>query len=642
MVFPHFWEPEETVGSAWHGMSHRWDAEPSHDGAAVAYEDIAAVVGVLHRALCQAEGADISASAGARAKSRVSGRAKLGREADDVTRASYDGAKLALPRRIALFESAELNRDLYLWLAALSACVQTPFQRPDGALATDLAMLRAMIPAERALLRRFPGLRRKREALGLACLSLRPKAKLPPVEAALEGAIRALLTGQSPSPDAERFTTAILAEGFAPADHPTPQGYKPFRPVALWPLLAPPRLGEKGRAEEDAGGGAPSQGSDKTLRARRHEADQAERKDSLLLYRFESILSWAEFLNINRATEDEEEDNARRAANDLEEVSIANISRKARKKLLFHLDLAPREVDPERLIGESTYPEWDWKRGAYLPDHVRVEERLAEEKDPAEFDRASARRRIERVRRQFEALRPKRRVLKRQVDGFDLDLDEVVRARCDLISSGECAERVYQASRNEERDLAALVLIDVSRSTESSVSGRPVIEIAREALIALVGGMEACGDQVEVLAFSSLRRERVMIERVKTFDEPNDLSVRRRAAGLSPRHYTRLGAAIRHASRRLAARASQRRLLLIITDGKPNDLDHYDGRHGVEDTRRAAQEARRLGQAVFAVAIDAKAQEYLPHLFGPGGYAVIPDAEKLVDALPDLYRHVAG
>jgi nitric oxide reductase NorD protein len=296
----------------------------------------------------------------------------------------------------------------------------------------------------------------------------------------------------------------------------------------------------------------------------------------------------------------------------------------------------------ERLIGEHVYPEWDWKRGAYLADHVHVIEKLAEEKDDSVLDKPRTRRRIARVKRQFEALRPRRRIVRRQADGFDLDLDEVIRSHCDFLASGERSDRVYCAVRDDERDLAVSVLFDSSRSTESAVGGRPVIEIAREALVALIGGLDACGDAVSVHAFSSLRRDRVMLELVKDFDEDDGPVVHRRVMGLTPRFYTRLGAAIRHVARHLSERSAQRRLLLVLTDGKPNDLDHYEGRHGIEDTRRAVIEARRLGLAVFAVTVDAKAQDYVPYLFGQNGFAIVPEAEHLVEALPEMYRHVVA
>lgn len=643
MRIPHFWEPEEVVGEAWHDAVRQWGAEPSHDSARVPFADVATAVGLLHRAAGGAPGTEILPSAATVSKARVTGRRKLAHDVLHVTRATMDGQTLALPSAVSLFPDPELNRALYLWLATFAAFVATPFRPPLGALAADLAMLRECRRAERRMLETLPGLASRRAALAQAILAARPTPRLPPVEAELEAAIRALLSGEG----AGRGGTlheAILSDEFAPQAFPTPRDYHPFRPTALWPMLAPMRAPDSIEADDEADARAaqPRQGSEKTLRAERKKSDQARRNDSIILSRFETILSWAEFLNLNRTVEDEEEDNAKKAAEDLDEISLARHSRMAKKKLMFHLDLAPRDVARERLVGEATYPEWDWKSGAYLPDHVRVEERVAEEKPTEALEGPRARRRIARVRRQFEALRPRRRVVRRQADGFDLDFDEVVRARCDRLASGEASDRLYMAIRDDERDLAVSVLIDVSRSTESAVAGRPVIEIAREALVALVGGVEACGDQVAVHAFSSLRRDRVMIETVKRFDEANDETIRRRISGLSPRFYTRMGAAIRHVSRGLAAHSAQRRLLLVITDGKPNDLDHYEGRHGVEDTRRAVQEARRLGQAVFAVTVDARAKDYIPHIFGRNGFAIVPDAERLMEALPDMYRHVAG
>jgi len=641
MAIPHFWEPEETVGSVWHGIVRDWGAEPSHEAGRVAYTDVAVSAGLLYRAAGGSPGTEILPSAATVAQSRVSGRRKLAHDVDHVTRASYDGQTLALPGSIALFEDRDLNRALYLWLPALAAFIETPFLPPGGALADDLAMLRAVHRAEARLVAALPGFRVLRERLAAAVLSIRPQPQLPPAEAELEQAIRALIAGEGG--EGNRLHAAIVGEE-ALAGLPTPEEYKPFRPVVLWPLLAPEHRGDRSRGDDnpDTDGKAPGEGSEKTLRAKRHDADQANRKDSFILHRFESIMSWVEFLNINRSIEDEEEDNAKKAAEDLDEVSLAKNSRSAKTKLKFHLDLSPRDVERERLIGETTYPEWDWKSGSYLANHVSVQERLAEEKDDSALDKPRTRRRIERVRRQFEALRPRRRIVRRQADGFDLDFDEVVRAHCDRLASGEASDRLYAAIRDDERDLAVSVLIDVSRSTESSVSGRPVIEIARESLVALVGGIEACGDAVSVHAFSSLRRDRVMVEKVKDFTEDNGPAIRRRIMGLSPRFYTRMGAAIRHVSRHLAAHTAQRRLLLVITDGKPNDLDHYEGRHGIEDTRRAVQEARRLGQAVFAITVDARARDYIPYLFGQSGFAMVPEAEKLVEALPDMYRHVAG
>ncbi|MEQ1713791.1 MAG: VWA domain-containing protein, partial [Hyphomicrobium sp.] len=368
------------------------------------------------------------------------------------------------------------------------------------------------------------------------------------------------------------------------------------------------------------------------------------RKDSLILHKFESILSWAEFLDLNRRVDDDDEDNAKKAADDQDEISLVRVPQKARARLRLHLDLSPAEAEFERLSGKHLYPEWDQRTRSYTPGYCRVLEgtAIAAENLPVSLTSAAARRRIRSVRRQFEGLRPRRVPLTRQIDGDDIDIEAAVAARVECLATGAHSDRVYRATRTQERDLAVSILLDASRSTESYVGPRQVIDIAREALVALAWGLDACGDETAIAAFSSLRRERVFVQTCKAFDEPMGAIIEARVAGLTPGHYTRLGAALRHASAGLAKRSRQRRLLLVLTDGKPNDLDHYEGRHGVEDTHMAVREARRLGQTVFGVTIDSKSQATFIRIFGEHGYVVIPDPEKLTTALPQLYRHLVS
>lgn len=637
-----FWEPEETVGAIWHDAADRLDAEPEFSDTIVRFADIGPEAGLLFRALGGSHAVEVVPGGKIVSLHRLTVKRRLVHDVDRVTCATFNGDRLVLPESVALFTDANLSRGLYLWLASLAACVEWPDMIADDPFQRDIAELRVWHRSERRLLTALPGLAALRDSLARAHLASRNVPALPDHEAEIERAIVALLN-QEPVP-VNAAHAAIMDAGPDVRSIVTNEGFVRFRPVPLWPRIESRSNGETAGADDDdaqAGAGS-SEGCDKVLKAQRKKAEQAERRDSLILYRFESILSWAEFLNINRRVDDDDEDSARKAADELDEVSLARHSKTASTRLKFHLDLAPQDVDRGRLIGERLYPEWDWKTGCYLADHVRVIESRAEEDDDTALDRPRTRRRIAAVKRQFEALRPKRRVVRRQIDGFDLDLDEVVRSRCDLLASGQPGDQLYTTIRNDERDLAVSVLIDVSRSTESAVSGRAVIEIAREALVALTEGLETRGDSVSVHAFSSLRRDRVMVDVVKTFDEPCGLSVRRRIMGLKPRFYTRLGAAIRHVSRHLGERRTERRLLLVLTDGKPNDLDHYEGRHGIEDTRRAVMEARRLGQALFAVTVDHMARSYLPHLFGANGYAIVSDPERLIEALPQMYRHVTS
>ncbi|MDZ4134318.1 MAG: VWA domain-containing protein, partial [Paracoccaceae bacterium] len=233
------------------------------------------------------------------------------------------------------------------------------------------------------------------------------------------------------------------------------------------------------------------------------------------------------------------------------------------------------------------------------------------------------------------------------LDGDELDTDRAIRARVDFIATGQGDDRIWRQTRPQKRDLAVSILLDVSRSTESAVpghghGGRAVIDIEREALAALSWGLTACGDDFAIHAFSSLKRDRVYIQCAKRFGEPMSELVEQRIAALKPGFYTRLGAAIRHASAGLTEQARKRRLLLVITDGKPNDLDHYEGRHGIEDSHKAVLEARRAGHAVFGITVDRDGKTWFPRMFGQGGFALIPDPEKLTAALPQIYRHLVG
>jgi nitric oxide reductase NorD protein len=247
-------------------------------------------------------------------------------------------------------------------------------------------------------------------------------------------------------------------------------------------------------------------------------------------------------------------------------------------------------------------------------------------------------RRMREVRRQFEALRPRRVLQPRQVDGTELDLDAVLTARADLAATGRGSDRIWQSARQIDRDVSVAFLIDTSRSTESAIGDTSVIEVAREAMAALAGGIDAAGDRLGIWGFSSLRRDRVFLSRCKAFDAPMSPEITANIGALTPGYYTRLGAAIRHVSAQLADEPSARRLLIVLTDGKPNDLDHYEGQHGIEDSHMAVREARNAGQSLHGIVIDADGQDWFARIFGRGGFTLLPTPERLSRALPDIYR----
>ncbi|WP_170470403.1 nitric oxide reductase activation protein NorD [Ruegeria arenilitoris] len=631
------WEPEETIGKLWHTLASRLDAPQVHVGAAVDLPEVAGRLAVLFRGLGGSPGVELRPVSPEISRYRLGWRRRLGTESELMPRASFDGEVLRLPDRLAVFPAREANGALYVWLAAGAAHAGTRIDEKDP-LRADLSALIAARQMVEATLGNAPGMRPLYTELCKGVLHHRETPDLPPVEAAVEELVRHMLGDPKPlSAKAERMMSLN-------SDLIAPRGYQHFRPVPLWPELRPVGFSEHNEVENPDTDGPPEESGEKTHRARRRKSDQASRSDSFILHKFEAILSWAEFLNINRRIDDDDPDNAKKAADDQEEIGLGQISKAPPTKLKLHLDLAPEDVNRERLSGRILYPEWDVRTGQYLPDHVNVLLSDADiREDAVEFgkDPATARR-IRAVKRQFEALRPGRVMTRGHLDGDQLDIEAAVRAETDRHVSGEGNDRIWMQSRPEARDLAVSILLDVSRSTESAVTGRAVIDIEREALAALAWGLNACGDDFAIHAFSSLKRQRVYVQRCKRFDEPMGATVEQRIASLRPGHYTRLGAAIRHCSADLAEQSRKRRLLLVITDGKPNDLDHYEGRHGIEDTRQAVCEARRAGQSVFGVTIDKTGKSWFPRMFGQGGFAVIPDPHRLTMALPQIYRQLVG
>ncbi|MEP3277409.1 MAG: nitric oxide reductase D protein [Stappiaceae bacterium] len=634
------WEPEETVGKLWHTLATN-ELTPTHYvDAEVTLAEVSRRLAVYFRGLGGNASVDIRPVAAEVSDQRLSLRQKLGRDKLAIARASFDGEVLRLPQTLALLPERAANAALYIWLTSCAAYSHTRLDESDP-LARDLRALALAHRTQQAVLADCTGLLPLCRELSAIGLLLRPTHRLPKHEAAVESIIRHLLGDTEPlSPLANTYVALMEERDLSGLK--APAKYKPFAPVPLWCELRELDFSAPSDVATMEAEAAKEIDKPGIFRARRRKSDQAERTDSLILHKFEAILSWAEFMNLNRRVDDDDNDDAKKAADDQEEISLGQISKAPATRLKLHLDLAPEDVDRERLAAKCLYPEWDVRTNAYLPDHCQVLETDAssEGTETGSTTDPGTARRIRAVKRQFEALRPGRVYLPAQQDGEELDMEAVVRAQADLRACGENSDNIWRQSRPQSRDLAVSILLDISRSTESAVGNRSVIEVEREALTALAWGLSACGDDFAINAFSSLKRDRVYISRCKDFGEAMSEVVQDRIGSLRPGFYTRLGAAIRHVSGDLAKQGQKKRLLLIITDGKPNDLDHYEGRHGIEDTRMAIVEARRAGHAVHGVTIDMKGQAWFSRMFGQGCFSIIPDPEKLSMALPLIYRQL--
>jgi nitric oxide reductase NorD protein len=288
--------------------------------------------------------------------------------------------------------------------------------------------------------------------------------------------------------------------------------------------------------------------------------------------------------------------------------------------------------------GALLYDEWDHQRRHYRRNWCVLRESELEPADGRFVDATLARYRpqVAQLKRMFEMLRGEDRLLKRQAGGDDIDFDAVVEGWTDLRCGLELPERLLTRRHRAERDLAVLFMVDMSGSTKGWVN-----DAEREALVMLCEALEMLGDRYAIYGFSGITRKCCRIYRIKRFDEPYDAAVRGRIAGITPRDYTRMGVAIRHLTMLLSAVDARTRLLVTLSDGKPDDYsDHYRGEYGIEDTRRALLEAQRAGIRPFCITIDHEARDYLPRLYGPANWTLVDNVERLPLKVADIYRRL--
>ncbi len=357
-------------------------------------------------------------------------------------------------------------------------------------------------------------------------------------------------------------------------------------------------------------------------------------------------------MGMQRPADRDDQTPAEELADSLSELAQARLVRSPEpaKEVLLSDDAPPRASNPavQRDSLDSatlSYPEWDWRARAYRTPGATVH-LLASEEGPLSWVEQTLRAQrtlCDSIRRHFEQLRAHRQRQHRQLEGEEIDLQAYVDARTDFRAGQSMSQALYQTSRAVRRDLAVTLLVDVSGSTDAWVNAhRRIVDVEREALLFVCIALEGLRESYNVLAFSGVGPKGVTVRAVKRFDEPYGETIAKRIAALEPERYTRLGAALRHASALLMRQPARHRLLILLSDGKPNDEDEYDGRYGVEDARQAIVEARLQGINCFCLTVDRHAASYLPHVFGARQYALLQKPELLSRVLLDWLRRLIG
>lgn len=597
----------------------------------------------------------------------LSERAMEVREAEDA--GGFVGATLLVPSAMRYGPTREENERAYLlrvvWsVAAMGRGLALPTRDPlERALATLLAApatsdavlescpgaaeglraheafaLSAELPLERhrGAARALAALRRARLGAALPALSSEERAWLD----------RALET----RPRDRASLEAALGELAPPLRSLGVSRRSVLDPPLLWGWIGSPAPASHA-ASDDAGDDARGLPSGTELaskpreHARRIELQKDPLQDNPLVHSFEKVHTAEEHRGGSKQPDGSDElDKHEEALRELDVREVVRTTERAASLLRSDVMIegAAGDLADDGEPGEGIpYDEWNEKARAYRAGWCRVRPAYVRERRSAGEARAwlagvrsGAARHIDALRAELSRIELARRWRSRQLDGPEIDDDAVVERHAALASGHPGPDRLYRARLRSAPELAVLLLIDASLSTDGWIQERRVLDVELESALVLADALDGLGVELSIASFHSHTRRDCRFDVVKAMNDPwRGAPAERRLASIEPAGYTRIGPALRHASGVLERASARRRLLLVITDAKPNDYDRYEGSYGIADVRQAVREAERSGIHVHALAIDPRARFYLPRMFGPSRHSAVPTPGDLAHAM---------
>ena len=603
----------------------------------------------------------------------LSGEALEVQETEHV--GGYAGEFIYLPRTIHWAPTPDDNARVYLYRVAYAVTSrQLGFTVPPS-LPADFRTFHTLVavpPTRRALESALPASQTLHQEFSTLLLQDRPSlATMDTTAARLEALTQALLGQESavPEPLSELVRHIVTASqpwnesGLLNLWRQFRHGVRrasrraPTSPLVLWGQLMPfraesrpvaPGSSQQRHAAASFPSGTELPGKPKED-VRRVVLDQQDIDNDTLIHTFEKIETAEEFSGVARTPDGADE--LAQHADALDELDMREVVRTAiptHSVYKADLRLSDDTGDLESAEPQSgtafTYDEWDGRAQRYRPAWCTVY--VSQPAAPAGADRTVAAilrkhaRTVHEVRLLLDKLRHKRLLRNRQTEGTDIDVDAVVDRYATVRGGQRPDDRLYLAQRRQRRDLVTMLLIDMSASTDAWIEGSRVLDIATESALVLGEVLSQWGDRVGMAGFYSNTRRDCRFVMLKPFDADWHRS-RAALTGLEPTGYTRIGPAVRHGTALLQGQRAAKKLLLILSDGKPIDYDRYEGRYGIADIRQAIREAHHSRIHTYALAIDVQAKLYLPQMFGSGSFRILPHPTHLVRGLSEVYGQLA-
>ncbi|MDD2789847.1 MAG: VWA domain-containing protein [Sulfurimonas sp.] len=375
------------------------------------------------------------------------------------------------------------------------------------------------------------------------------------------------------------------------------------------------------------------------MKKKAEQINDDKETDGLLLFLPESLMSLMEQVNVDRQENDSFDEDALYNAEDLDEITLGKKDANLASRIKMDLDISANSAEDYPLGKGHFRDEWDYKKESYLKNYVCIKPQISIYVEAIELPK-----RLEKMMKKIHSELDLMELDRIKIDnlpyGDELNLDTWIDYKGHKNHSNH-PQRFFQSYKKKTRDMATLILADISLSTEAGITQDiRVIDMIKDSLMVFAESLQRLQDRFSIYAFSSIRNKKVNFHIIKNFKEKYSDRVRGRIDLIKPGYYTRLGAAIRESAKILEKQQSANKLLLILSDGKPNDVDRYDGRYGIEDTKKAIEEVKQKGITPFCITIDVEAKEYLPYLFGRNSYAVIRDAKKLPKVVTEIYMNL--
>ena len=292
------------------------------------------------------------------------------------------------------------------------------------------------------------------------------------------------------------------------------------------------------------------------------------------------------------------------------------------------------------------YPEWDYMTQTYRPDWTSVYENLHAAGNPTHIDTLLAKHTAlaKKLKQIVDLLKPQHyQRVRYQEQGSELDLDIAIRALIDFKCGANPETRINMSHQHDGRNIAVMLLLDLSASISETPPGcnQSILELSQEAVSLLAWAIEALGDPFAIAGFASNTRHEVRYQHIKGFREAWNDEVKGRLAAIQAGYSTRMGAALRHAAHYLQHQSADKKLLLLLTDGEPSDIDVHDPQWLLQDTRQAVKELDQQGIYTYAISLDPRADEYVRDIFGKR-YSVIDKIQRLPERLPQIFMSLTG